>query len=171
MAMVTSIPENEGPLTKARVRAHFRDFVETGLAPFQAERYAADVAQSTMMEYLLPMLYGALGAFVFVVRLVTSDIDRGSLRMLLRIRYRIRLLLGAIFGLTVAMLTTEHVPFMKGIPLSAVALAFLVGYGIDGAFSLLDAVIGRARRMGLEQLSSRVPVAGAPPQPAAVAHT
>ena len=91
---------------RGHIRARFREFVHTVLAPFQAEQYAADVAHETMMEYLLPMLYGALGAFVFVVRLVTNDIDRGSLRMLLRIRYRIRLLLGAIFGLTIAMLTT-----------------------------------------------------------------
>jgi hypothetical protein len=97
------------------------------------------------------MLYGALGAFIFVVRRVTNDIDHGSLRTLLRIRYRIRLLLGAVFGLTMAMLTTEYSPFMKQVPASAVVLAFLAGHGIDAAFGLLDTVIGRLRRMGFEE--------------------
>ena len=41
---------------------------------------------------------------------------------------------------------------MNGVPLSAVALAFLAGYGIDGAFGFLDAVINRVRKIGLDQI-------------------
>jgi hypothetical protein len=132
-----------------RMHALSRYLEETAINPLESEQSAADLSHAVLMEYVLPMLYGALGAFVFVVRLVTSDIDRGSLRVLLNIRYRIRLLLGAVFGLTIAMLTTENTPFMKSVPLSAVALAFLAGYGVDTAFGFLDGIISRARNFGL----------------------
>src|ERR1051326_8040339 len=162
----TSSPPFAGDATAgggiSQARAAFRAVIEPALGSLEGERYVADVAHTTMMTYLLPMLYGALGAFIFIVRLVGADLDRGSLRALLRIRYRIRLLLGAVFGLTVAMLTIERTPFMNSVPLSAVALSFFAGYGVDGVFGLLDAVIGRARRMGLAQLGTDVRASRSP---------
>jgi transposase len=148
---------SEPPAANRQIRAVVKRFMLGTLSATEAERYAADVAQTTLMTYVLPILYGALGAFVFVVRLVTNDIDRGSLRMLLRIRYRMRLMLGATFGLTVSMLTTQASPFIKEIPIGAVGVAFLAGYGIDVVFGLLDAVIGQARRLGFDRLASRPP--------------
>ena len=161
-------PGDDSPATATnRVRASVRRFMTQSLPALEAERYAADVAQAPLMTYVLPMLYGALGAFVFVVRLVTNDIDRGSLRMLLRIRYRMRLMLGAIFGLSISMLTTQASPLMKEIPVGAVGLAFFAGYGIDVVFGLLDALIGRVRRFGAEQLGSTPPAGPAAPSTSA----
>lgn len=93
-----------------------------------------------LQEYLLPLLYGLLGAFIFVLRSLLREIKSLTYTFDSEIRYRLRLTLGALGGMIIGwFLKPEEADALDS--LSPMAMAFLMGYNVDVLFSLMDRLI------------------------------
>ncbi|MCP4695880.1 MAG: hypothetical protein GY862_03370 [Gammaproteobacteria bacterium] len=91
--------------------------------------------------YLLPLLYGLLGAFAYVLRTLTVEIRTLTYGVHCNIGYRLRIQLGALAGLAIGWFTNAGGPPSAFTSLSPLALAFLVGYSVELLFALMDRLI------------------------------
>jgi len=90
---------------------------------------------SALQAYVLPFLYGMLGACVFILRSLANDIQHFEFSS--EIGYRLRMPLGALAGVAVAWLPSSE-PLTGATPL---ALAFLAGYSVEILFNAMDRLI------------------------------
>lgn len=91
--------------------------------------------------YLLPLLYGWLGACLYVLRMLAQDIKTLAYTPEQDMIYRLRLYMGTLAGLIVVWFLplAQAEPNIKSLSIFAVAL--LVGYSVDLLFSLMDRII------------------------------
>jgi hypothetical protein len=93
-----------------------------------------------LQSYLLPLLYGILGAGTFVLRSLSKEVDNETFSSEKGIRHVLRVSLGALAGILVGwfsvLIPTESTTFIGSI--SPLAIAFLVGYNIELFFALMD---------------------------------
>jgi len=101
---------------------------------------SADSVLKVLQGYILPLMYGLLGAFIFVLRSLLKEIKSITYTFSCEIRYRLRLTLGALGGMIVGwFLKPEEATALAS--LSPMALAFLMGYNVDVLFSIMDKAI------------------------------
>jgi hypothetical protein len=120
-------------------------------SPFQTQsatiRTVAGQVIDVMQKWLLPLLYGALGAMVFVVRTLSLQARDRLFRREGIVFLILRVFLGAISGLAIGWFwnQTPQTPTTAGpmslATLSPFALAFIAGYGVELFFTLLDKII------------------------------
>jgi hypothetical protein len=91
--------------------------------------------------YLLPMLYGLLGACAFVLRKLSDEIDKLTFANDARVRYSLRLNIGLLAGLAVGWFIKPGTGEASLVSLSPLALAFVAGYGSDLFFVALDKIV------------------------------
>jgi len=98
-------------------------------------------------QYILPLLYGLLGGFAFVLREVSREAKAMTYTPISNIKYGLRIHLGALAGLVIGFLWGDLQGKSFGVveSLSPLAVAFLAGYSVDFLFRLLDSIIGTAR--------------------------
>jgi len=106
---------------------------------------SARVILDSLALYLLPLLYGTLGASVYVLRRVAYQVDRATFAPITWFVLTIRLSLGAVFGVTVGLLVVPQLRGSEATFLPAFALAFLAGYGVDAVFAVMDRWLYRLR--------------------------
>jgi hypothetical protein len=98
-----------------------------------------------LAAYLLPALYGLLGACAFVLRQLSADLSRdfSTLRFAhdSRVRYSLRLNIGVLAGLAVGWFIDPTQEGSVVANLSPLALAFVAGYGSDLLFAVLDRIV------------------------------
>jgi hypothetical protein len=102
-----------------------------------------------MQKWLLPLLYGALGAMVFVVRTLSMQARDRLFRKEALVSLVLRVFLGMISGLAIGWFWTHDASATataNGGPmalstLSPFALAFVAGYGVELFFALLDKIV------------------------------
>ena len=98
-----------------------------------------------LAAYLLPALYGLLGACAFVLRQLSADLSRdfSTLRFAhdSRVRYSLRLNIGILAGLAVGWFIDPTQEGSVVANLSPLALAFVAGYGSDLLFAVLDRIV------------------------------
>jgi hypothetical protein len=98
-----------------------------------------------LAAYLLPALYGLLGACAFVLRQLSADLSRdfSTLRFAhdSRVRYSLRLNIGILGGLAVGWFIDPTQEGSVVANLSPLALAFVAGYGSDLLFAVLDRIV------------------------------
>lgn len=147
----------ELPVPLADLRAQADEAVAK-IKLYQSVRYRAVSAQETAAIWsgavatcILPVLYAALGACAYLLRLFEEQIRN---RTFTADGHRARFLIAGIGGLVIGLFTNFNVT--EGGSLSPLALAFLVGYAVDVFFSFLE---------GLLRAFGRTP-APAPPAPA-----
>ncbi len=101
---------------------------------------SAEFVLRILEAYVLPLLYGLLGAFLFVLRSLAKDVRRMVYCRQSDSDYRLRLTLGALAGLAIGWLLT---PEQRGeiSVLSTFALPLLAGYNVELLFSLMDRLI------------------------------
>jgi hypothetical protein len=99
---------------------------------------SAKFALDAFAKYLLPLLYGLLGAFAYVLRTLTVDVKNLTYTPESNIRYGLRLQLGALAGLAIGWFID---PNTTGLNLSSWALAFLAGYSVEVLFAAMDKFI------------------------------
>jgi hypothetical protein len=108
-------------------------------------RTSANYALHAIQVYLLPILYGLLGAITYVLRILGSQIKNLCYTSESNIGYRLRMVLGALAGLSIAWFVqpagqaAESKAFAT---LSPFAIAFLAGYGVELLFAAMDRLIG-----------------------------
>lgn len=120
---------------------------------FQSEsasiRAVAVQVIDVMQKWLLPLLYGALGAMVFVVRTLSMQARDRLFRKEALVSLVLRVFLGMISGLAIGWFWTHDssaTQAANGGPmalstLSPFALAFIAGYGVELFFALLDKIV------------------------------
>jgi hypothetical protein len=111
---------------------------------------------TSLQLFVLPLFYGLLGAFVYVLRTLTVEIKTLTYTKESNISYRLRIQLGALAGLAIGWFTGPNASFsldavssetlstLGGVSaqtLSPMALAFLAGYSVDVLFALMDRII------------------------------
>jgi hypothetical protein len=101
---------------------------------------SADTVLKVLQGYILPLMYGLLGAFIFVLRSLLEEIKAITYTLSCEIRYRLRLTLGALGGMIIGwFLKPEEANALAS--LSPMAMAFLMGYNVDVLFTLMDKII------------------------------
>jgi len=101
---------------------------------------SANSVLKVLQGYILPLMYGLLGAFIFVLRSLLKEIKAITYTFSCEIRYRLRLTLGALGGMIIGwFLKPEEATALAS--LSPMALAFLMGYNVDVLFTLMDKII------------------------------
>lgn len=90
--------------------------------------------------YILPLLYGIIGGFTFVLRDLTEDIRKLTFTKGSNTKYILRILLGAIAGLSVGLFwgDIESVQQFGLASLSPMLLAFLGGYCVEYLLQFLE---------------------------------
>ena len=115
-------------------------FTQPNVEEFQT----AQITLTALLKYILPILYGALGASAYIVRSLATEIKEHTYSLESTVRYELRFYLGAVAGLSIAWFTSEPKSAeTAGIlqSLSPLALAFLAGYSVELLFSLLDRLV------------------------------
>ena len=99
---------------------------------------------------VLPVFYGMLGAGARVVRTISANIRESLLSPRHLPLAFVQLTLGAVIGGCIGLFVTPSgapssaPPGLLGsVPLSASALCFIAGFGVDGVFQALESLIGR----------------------------
>ena len=113
----------------------------------------AHAGMAVLGNYVMPILYALLGSMAFVLR---RHGDRLSAQLLTprdRPANQIRLLLGVVIGGCIGLFYSgspvSQTTGLLGVAttLSAAALAFLAGYGVEATFKTLDALIAHIFRI------------------------
>jgi hypothetical protein len=103
---------------------------------------------------VLPICYGLLGAGAAVARSIVTRIRESLLAPRHLMLFLMQLALGAIIGGCIGLFVTpsggtngpsDTTPsgILGSVPLSASALCFIAGFGVDGVFLALEGLIGR----------------------------
>jgi hypothetical protein len=100
-----------------------------------------DLILAFLGAYLLPMLYGLLGACAFVLRKLSDEIDKLTYAHDARVRYALRLNIGLLSGLAVGWFVKPGAGEPNVASLSPLALAFIAGYGSELFFVALDRLV------------------------------
>ena len=112
-----------------------------------SSRAVAGQVIDVMQKWLLPLLYGALGAMVFVVRTLSVQSRDRLFRREALVSLVLRVFLGMISGLAIGWFWNQSAtgPTTAGAltatTLSPFALAFVAGYGVELFFALLDKIV------------------------------
>jgi predicted nucleic acid-binding Zn-ribbon protein len=102
-----------------------------------------------LASYLLPLVYGILGAATSVLRALSKKIEEVTFSEDTGIQNLLRISLGALAGIVVGwfsfLLPNEAGNFLGTV--SPLAVAFLVGYNIELFFSSMDVAINRVKAL------------------------
>ena len=96
-----------------------------------------------LQTYLLPLLYGWVGAMAFVLRSLIVTVKNRSFRVEVNVEYRLRVYLGLLAGLVIGWFLsskgTGGQPAMAD--LTPAALSFVAGYSVEILFSTMDRIV------------------------------
>jgi hypothetical protein len=139
-------PDNANPLDPAPLAP-----VGAGPPPNGARnddvRAVAGQVIDVMQKWFLPLLYGALGAMVYVVRTLSLQARDRLYRKEALVALNLRVYLGMISGLAIGWFWNhDSQSVAAGGPvsitaLSPFALAFIAGYGVELFFTMLDKLV------------------------------
>jgi hypothetical protein len=99
-------------------------------------------------QYFLPLMYGLLGGFAFVLRSLANETKKMIYTPTSNIEFGLRVHLGALAGLVIGFLWGDFQGKSFGLveSLSPLAVAFLAGYSVDFLFRLIDNAIGNVTK-------------------------
>lgn len=117
------------------------DASKNGLCVKTSREKSASVVLRILQQYFLPMLYGLLGATVYILRTLSNQIRIRSYTPASDIDFRIRIFLGTLGGLVSAWFLTPDVANGIFKSLSPFAVAFLAGYSVELLFAAMDRII------------------------------
>jgi hypothetical protein len=108
-------------------------------------------------NYILPVIFGFLGAVIFVILDFFGKIRDSRLGPRDSVLSWIRLVLGLVTGAAVGLFFSAYTPpqlatgtpasgtadLIASLTLSASGVAFLAGFGVEGVFTLLESLVSR----------------------------
>lgn len=121
---------------------------------FRALVQQAEFAIQILQNFILPLLYGCLGAALFVLRSLAADVREYTFDMERKIGYSLRIYMGTLCGLVIGWLVPDAKVHEAG--MTQYALSILGGYSVDIVFGLMDKIIlslsGSAGEVGRKTL-------------------
>ena len=111
---------------------------------------SAEFVLQALSTYVVPLLYGLLGAFAYVLREIAEEVRAVTFSHESCIRYNLRLSLGLLAGITVGFLVSPEAgqgavqqaqPILTLATLGPMALAFLAGYSVELVFAVMDRIV------------------------------
>ncbi len=102
---------------------------------------SAKATLKAMSGYVLPLLYGLLGAAAYVMRTLSKEIFEVTFSNVSNIRFILRLVLGMLSGISVGLILTPDTLPTTLSSITPLALAFLAGYSVELLFSAMDRLI------------------------------
>lgn len=92
-------------------------------------------------DYILPLLYGLLGSFTYVLRALSREISGISFSRGSHVQFMLRLLLGLLAGISVGWFLRPESDMPGVVEISPFALAFLAGYSVELVFTAMDKIV------------------------------
>ncbi|MBF0335553.1 MAG: hypothetical protein HQL40_18220 [Alphaproteobacteria bacterium] len=118
----------------------------------------ARVILDVLLTYVLPILYGFLGACSFILRRVSNQVLSMTLTEVSSISHGLRRILGAASGGTIGLFYQS-----EEAALSLIAVSFLCGYSVELLFTIADTWIQRVRSiLAPSQAPPQAPATGTP---------
>jgi hypothetical protein len=127
---------------------------------YQSDTRNVKIAQllaQALNRFVLPLLYGVVGAAIFVHRSIAQELSSFSYSVASRTNFWLRLPLGAVAGLAVTWLIPSgsdtslvSSPLQALTSLSPLVLSFVAGYSVELLFSILDRIVSSFRMTGPE---------------------
>jgi hypothetical protein len=145
---------NELNKRKESIAKHLQswDFWGSDVSEEGAAQHVA-VTVGVVGNYFLPMLYGALGAMASMLRQLYRRVAERLLTPRDRRAAHIRLMLGVLTGACIGLFFNSSTGPAQAtgiggaaVTLSASAIAFLAGYGVEAVFTALDTVVSHIFR-------------------------
>jgi hypothetical protein len=125
-----------GQLKTDSISTNSRDFDKANTAIVQeAKSYVWIIG-----IYILPLLYGVIGGFTFVLREINEEIKNMTFSDGSNVKYLLRILLGAIAGLSVGLFWGDIEHAQKLSSLSPMLLAFIGGYCVEYLLQFIEKV-------------------------------
>ena len=103
---------------------------------------ASNLVIGIIGSYVLPVLFGTVGAIAYVLRTISEQIRNTTFSKNSPIRHFMRVTLGTLMGAVIGLFSGST----SQLTLPPLALAFLAGYGVEGVFEMFDALIQRVGR-------------------------
>jgi hypothetical protein len=107
-------------------------------------------ALAIFSQYVLPLLYGLLGALAYILRTLSREIQNVTFTRGSEIRYSLRWPLGMLGGVTVG-LFFDPADVSGLAAITPLGLAFLAGYGVELLFTGLDRMVSAFAGEGPER--------------------
>ena len=131
------------------------------------EDTSATLVVGILLSFVMPILFGTIGALAYVIRTISSQITSYTFSATSPIRHWLRVALGALLGVVVGLFTD----LTQQLSLQPLAIAFLAGYGVEAVFSMFDGLIERFKTApgaaSAASLASQTTRPSLPPAPAA----
>jgi hypothetical protein len=96
-----------------------------------------------LQTYVLPLVYGWVGAMAFVLRSLIVAVKNKTFRVELNVEYRLRVYLGLLAGLVIGwFLSPKGDARQFGVAdLTPAAISFVAGYSVEILFSTMDRIV------------------------------
>jgi hypothetical protein len=117
------------------------DRYQRALAESGKVQEIANLESGVILSFILPVLFGFIGAITFVVREISNQVKASTFSPVSPLRHLMRATLGALAGVVVGLFTGLSTKF----DLPPLAFAFLAGYGVESLFSMFDGIISKFR--------------------------
>ncbi len=117
---------------------------------FFTERLSAVYVVNLLEQYILPLLFGCLGAFTLVLRTLHEAFQQGTFTLKNVLDYNIRIVLGGVTGISTGMFFSDSATLPSG-QFGPMLMAFVVGYNVEILFMLMDDL---ATRLSTRQKSA-----------------
>jgi len=108
----------------------------------QSGSFARSVLNAVAL-YLMPCLYGLIGAAAVTLRILRRKVDASTLSYTDRGRLKQDVILGVMCGATIGLFAGYILGANPAQGLGLSALALLAGYNVSGVFAFLDELSGR----------------------------
>jgi hypothetical protein len=129
------VPDELIPRSTDPVKANF-------MANYMKLRSELQLILLSLSGYILPLLYGTLGAFAYIFRKLSDPLTKLNFAQDTWSIYTFRLHIGALGGLAIGWFINGSTPVSGAGALSPLALAFAAGYGSELLFTAMDKVVG-----------------------------
>jgi len=102
----------------------------------------ASLLTGLFVSFVLPILFGTIGAIAYVARAISDQIARTTFSTNTPTRHIMRVALGSLAGAVVGLFSG----LTSQLSLSPLAIAFLAGYGVEALFSMFDGLVDKFRQ-------------------------